>query len=44
MYYMWYTVDYLEDDYKEDTVDHFEDNYKEDICANILETSCPYPA
>jgi len=40
---MWYTINYLRDDYKEDIINYLEDDYKEDICANTLEISCPYP-
>jgi hypothetical protein len=39
---MWYMIDHLRDDYKEDTGDYLKDNYKEDIYANTLETSYPY--
>ena len=41
---MWYIIDHLKDNYKEDIVDHFKDNYKEDIYTNILKMSYPYLA
>ena len=41
---MWYMIDHLKDDYKEDIVNHFKDDYKENIYTNMLKISCPYPA
>ena len=43
MYYVWYIIDYLKDNHKEDIVNYFKDNYKEDTYTNILEINCPYP-
>ena len=40
---MWYIINHLKDNYKEDIINHFKDNYKKDIYTNILEISCPYP-
>ena len=40
---MWYMINHLRDNYKEDIINHLKDNYKENIYANMLETSCPYP-